>query len=81
MRRYAGGMPLFTNLGLALMTDPLALNCDDDIRSSSDVCVAYKRSVLHLKLISAVDGNILNDHFRDRMGEVDRGHIEVFPKL
>ena len=69
---------------------------------------AYRRSVLHLNLISAVDGNALNwceqhvlrelmskdllfakisepeltvvnfdDHFRDRMGEVDRGHIEV----
>ena len=23
----------------------------------------------------------LDDHFRDRMGEVERGHIEVFPKL
>ena len=23
----------------------------------------------------------IDDHFRDRMGEVDRGHIEVFPKL
>ena len=22
-----------------------------------------------------------DDHFRNRMGEVDRGHIEVFPKL
>ena len=22
-----------------------------------------------------------DDHFRDRMGEVDRGHFEVFPKL
>ena len=22
-----------------------------------------------------------DDHFRDRKGEVDRGHIEVFPKL
>ena len=22
-----------------------------------------------------------DDHFRDRMGEVDRGQIEVFPKL
>ena len=22
-----------------------------------------------------------DDHFRDSMGEVDRGHIEVFPKL
>ena len=73
---------------------------------------AYRRSVLHLNLISAVDGSALNwceqqvlrelmsedlffakisepemtvinfdDHFRDRMGEVERGHTEVFPKL
>ena len=73
---------------------------------------AYRRSVLHLNLISAVDGSTLNwceqhalrelmsedllvakisepemtvinfdDHFRDRIGEVDRGRIEVFPKL
>ena len=70
----------------------------------------YRRSVLHLNLISAVDGSALNwceqhtlrelmsedllfakiskpemtvinfdVHFRDRMGEVERGHIEVFP--
>ena len=68
--------------------------------------------MLHLNLISAVDGSTLNwceqhtlrelmsenllftkisepemtiinfdDHFRDRMGEVERGHIEVFPRL
>ena len=67
---------------------------------------------MHLNLISAVDGSVLNwceqhvlrelmsknllfgkiaepektvvnfdDHFRDRMGEVERGHFEVFPKL
>ena len=73
---------------------------------------AYSRSVLHLNLISAVDGSALNlgeqhtlrelmsedllfakisepemtvincdDHFHDRMGEVERGYIEVFPKL
>ena len=73
---------------------------------------AYRRSVLPLNLISAVDGSALNwceqhvlrelmsedvlfakiseqemtvvnfaDHFRDRMGEVGRGHIVVFPKL
>ena len=73
---------------------------------------AYRRSVLHLILISAMDGSTLNwceqnvlrelmsvdllfdkvaepemtaikfnDPFRDRMGEVERGHIEVFPKL
>ena len=67
--------------------------------------------MLHLNLISAVNGSALNwceqrvlrelmsedlfakisepemtvinfdDHFRDRMGEVDRAHVEVFPKL
>ena len=73
---------------------------------------AYRRSVLHLNLTSAVDGSALNwceqrvlrelmsedllfakiselemtvvifdDHFRDCMGEVERGHIEVLPKL
>ena len=122
--RHVGGMPLLTDLSLAMRTDPLAL-----IRGATefvtviygpavtfafpDVKVeAYRRSVLHLNLISAVDGSALNwceqhvlrelmsedllfakisepemtvinfdDHFRDRMGEVERGHIEVFPKL
>ena len=124
VRRHVGGMPLLTDLSLAMRTDPLAL-----IRGVTefvtviygpavtfafpDVKVeAYKRSVLHLNLISAVDGSTLNwceqhtlrklmsedllftkisepemtvinfdDHFRDRMGEVERGHVEVFPKL
>ena len=33
--------------------------------------------------ISEPEMTVINiyDHFRDRMGEVDRGHIEVFPKL
>ena len=33
--------------------------------------------------ISETEMTVINfdDHFRDRMGEVDRGHIEVFPKL
>ena len=123
-RRHAGGMPLLTDLSLAMRTDPLAL-----IRGAKEFVTvihgpavtfaftdvkaeAYRRSVLHLNLISAVDGSALNwceqhaireimsedllfakisepemtvmnfdDHFRDRMGEVDRGHIEVFPKL
>ena len=123
-RRHAGGMPLLTDLSLAVRTDPLAL-----IRGATEFVTvihgpavtfaftdvkaeAYRRSVLHLNLISAVDGNALNwceqhalreimsedllfakisepemtvmnfdDHFRDRLGEVDRGHIEVFPKL
>ena len=123
-RRHVGGMPLLTDLSLAMRTDPLAL-----IRGVTefvtviygpavtfafpDVKVeAYRRSMQHLNLISAVDGSALNwceqhtlrelmsedllfakisepemtvinfdDHFRDRMGEVERGHIEVFPKL
>ena len=124
VRRHAGGMPLLTDLSLAMRTDPLAL-----IRGATDFVTviyrpavtfafpvvkveAYRRSVLHLILISAVGGSALiwceqpvlreltsedllfaeisepemtvvnfDDHFRDRMGEVDRGHIEVFPKL
>ena len=33
--------------------------------------------------ISEPEKTVVNfeDYFRDRMGEVDRGHIEVFPKL
>ena len=124
MRRHAGGMPLVTDLSLAMRTDPLAL-----IREATEFVTviygpavtfafpdvkaeAYRRSVLHLNLKSAVDGStlswceqhalrelmskdflfanisepkmtviIFDDHFRDRMGEVDRVHIEVFPKL
>ena len=124
VRQHVGGMPLLTDLSLAMRTNPLAL-----IRGATefvtviygpavtfafpDVKVeAYRRSVLHLNLISAVDGSVLNwceqhvlralmsedllfgkisepkmtvvnfdDHFRDRMGEVERGHIEVLPKL
>ena len=124
VRRHVGGMPLLTDLSLAMRTDPLAM-----IRGATefvtviygpaitfaipDVKVeAYRRSVLHLNVISAVDGSALNwceqhalrelmsedllfakisepemtvvnfdDHFRDRMGEVERGHIEVFPRL
>ena len=124
VRRHVGGMPLLTDLSLAMRTDPLAL-----IRGVTEFVtviygpavtfafpdvkvVAYRRSVLHLNLISAVDGSALNwceqrtlrelmsedllfakisetemtvinfdGHFRDRMGEVERGHVEVFPKL
>ena len=124
VRRHVGGIPILTDLSLAMRTDPLAL-----IRGATefvtviygpaatfafpDVKVeSYRRSVLHLNLISAVDGSALNwceqhvlrelmgedllfakasepemtvvnfdDHFCDRMGQVERGHIEVFPKL
>ena len=72
MRRHVGGMPLLTDLGLAMRTDPLAL-----IRGTTefvtviygpavtfafpDVKVeAYRRSVLRLNLISAKDGSALN---------------------
>ena len=124
VRRHVGGMPLLTDLSLAMRTDPLAL-----IRGATEFVTviygpavtfafpdvkmeAYRRSVLHMNLISAVDGSALNcceqhvlrelmsedllfakisepemtvinfdDHFRNCMGEVERGHIEVFPKL
>ena len=113
-------MPSLTDPSLAMRTDPVAL-----IRGAAEFVTliyipavtfafpeAYRRSVLHLNLISAVDGSALNwceqqvlrelmskdllfakisepemtvinfdVHFRDRMGEVERGHIEVFPKL
>ena len=72
MRRHAGGMPLLTDLSLAMRTDPLAL-----IRGATEFVTviygpavtfafpgvkvkAYRRSVLHLNLISAVDGSALN---------------------
>ena len=72
VRRHVRGMPLLTDLSLAMRTDPLAL-----IRGVTefvtviygpavtfafpDVKVeAYRRSMLHLNLISAVDGSTLN---------------------
>ena len=124
VRCQAGGMILLTDLSLAMRTDPLALirGATEFVTvmygpavtfAIPDVKVeAYRRSVWHLNLISAVDGSALNwceqpalreimsedllfakisapemtvinfdDHFPDRVGEVDRGHIEVFPKL
>ena len=124
VRRHVGGMPLLTDLSFAMRTDPLALirGATEFVTviygpavtfAFPDVKVeAYRRSVLHLNLISAVEGSALNwceqhvlrelmsedllftkisepemtdinfdDQFRDRMGEVERGHIEVFPKL
>ena len=124
VRRHVGGMTLLNDLSLAMRTDPLALirGATEFVRviygpavtfAFPDVMMeAYRRSVLQLNLISAVDGSALNwceqhvlrdftsedllfakisepemtvvnfdNHFRDRMGEVDRGHIEVFPKL
>ena len=124
VRRHAGGMPHLTDLSLAMRTDPLALirGATEFVTviygpavtiAFPDVKVeAHRRSVLHLNLISAVDGSALNwceqhvlrelmsedllfakisepemtfinfdDDFRDCMGEVEREHIEVFPKL
>ena len=119
VRRHVGGMPLLTDLSLAMRTDPLELitGATEFVTviygpavtfPFPDVKVeAYRRSVLHLNLISAVNWceqhvlrelmsedllfakksepemTVMNfdDHFRDRMGKVERGHIEVFPKL
>ena len=124
VRRHVGGMPLLTRFELSYENRSLGADQrshgvrDSDLWTSSHVAFpdvkveAYRRSVLHLNLISAVDGSTLNwceqntlrelmsedllfakisepemtiinfdDHFRDRMGEVERGHIEVFPKL
>ena len=118
VRRHVGSMLLLTDLSLALRTDPLALirGATEFVTviygpaitfAFTDVKVkAYKRSVLHLNLISAVDGSALSwceqhvlrelmsedllfaklsepemtvvnfdDHFRDRMGEVERGYF------
>ena len=72
VRRHVGGMPFLTDLSLAMRTDPLALirgaaEFGTFIYRPSvtfafpDVKVeAYRRSVLHLNLISAVDGSALN---------------------
>ena len=124
MIRHVGGMPQLTDLSLAMRTDPIALirGAREFMTviygpavtfAFPDVKVeAYRRSVLHLNLISAVVGSALSwcdqwglrelmrknlffakisepemtlinfdEHFGDRMGEVERGHIEVFPKL
>ena len=113
-----------TDLSLAVMTDILSLirGTTEFVTAIHGPAVrfafpdvkleVYRRSVLHLNLILAVDGsafnwcekNVLrklmsedllfakivepkmtvinfNDHFLDRMGEVERRHIEVFPKL
>ena len=122
LRGHAGGIPLLTDLSLAMRTLALIRGATEFVTviygpavtfAFADVKVeVYRRSVLHLNLISAVDGSALKwyeqhelrelmsedllfakisepamtvinfeDNFRDRMGEVDRGHIEVFPKL
>ena len=70
MRRHAGGMPLLTNLSLAMRmrTDALALisGTTEFMTMISGPAVtfveveAYRRSVLHLNLISAVDKSALN---------------------
>ena len=72
VRRHVGGMPLLTDLCLAMRTDPLALfrgatefvtviNGPAVIFAFPDVKVeAHRRSVLHLNIISAVDGSALN---------------------
>ena len=72
VRRLVGDMPLLTDLSLAMRTDPLALirGATEFVKviygpavtfAFPDVKVeANRRSVLHLNLISAVDGSALN---------------------
>ena len=72
MRRLAGGMSILTDLSLAMRTDPLALirGVTEFVTviygpavtfAFPDVKVeVYRRSVLHVNLISAVDGSALN---------------------
>ena len=72
VRRHAGGMSLLTDLSLAMRTNHLALIRGTTefmnviygpavIFAFPDLKVeAYRRSVLHLNLISAVDGSALN---------------------
>ena len=72
VRRHVGGMPLLTDLSLATRTDPLAsirvatefvtvIYGPAVTFAFPDVKVeAYRRSVLHLNLISAVEGSALN---------------------
>ena len=72
MRRHVGVMPLLTDLYLGMRVDPLALirGATEFVTviygpavtfAFPDVKVeAYRRSVLHLNLISAVDGSALN---------------------
>ena len=72
MPRHAGGMPLLADLRLAMRTNPLALvrGTTEFVKVIfgpavtfvlPDVKVeAYRRSVLHLNLISAVGGSALN---------------------
>ena len=72
VRRHTGGTPLLTDLSLAMRTDPLALirGATEFVTVIYGPAVtfvfpevkveAYRRSGLHLNLISAVDGNALN---------------------
>ena len=81
VRRHLGSMPLLTDLSLAMRTDPLALirGATEFVTVIYGLAVtftfpdvkleAYRRSVLHLNLISAVDGSALNwceQHFCGR---------------
>ena len=82
MRRHAGGMSLLTDLSLAMRTNPLALIRGDTefvtvIYGPAVTFVfpevkvkAYRRSVLHLNLKSAVDGSALNWYEQHALGEM-----------
>ena len=96
-RKVNGGMPLLTDLCLAMSSDPMGI-----IRGLEEVvtCIygpavtyafpdplvtAYHYSVTHLNLISILDGTTLNWGFRGqlqcRMGGKREGPIETYPKF
>ena len=97
MRRHVGGMPLLIDLSLAMRTDPLALirgatefvNLISAVEGSvlnwceQQVLRELMSEDLLFGKIAEPEMTVVkfDDHFRDRMGEVERELIEVFPKL
>ena len=66
------------HLNLISLLDGSALNwCDQHVlrKLMSENLLLAKISEPQMTVIN------FDDHFRDKMGEVDRGHIEVFPKF
>ena len=89
VRRHARGMLLLTDLSLAMSTDPLVLirGSTEFVTviygpavtfAFPDVKVeAYRRSVLNLNLISAVDGSALNWCEQHALREIMSGDLLI----
>ena len=81
LRRHTRGKPLLTDLSLAMKTAPLAMirGNTEFVKVIYDPVVtfafpeleAYRRSLLQLNLISAVDGSALNCKGTKRATRVD----------